>query len=116
MFHHGAQRRVMIHQVISERKYGDSTFGLRGKVLTDHENGDTADNRRRNIRIVTPSFNSVNKPARGYWFHRKNRNWRARIRLDQKNYHLGCFPTTRQARAAYLAAKKAYLTKGELPS
>jgi len=81
------------------------------KSHIDHINGDKLDNRRENLRVVTPGRNQVNR-------HRLNRNntsgtrgvqrtnqsqrnpWRAQITVDHKNIHLGLFATEQEAIAA----------------
>lgn len=74
---------------------------------TDHINGDKLDNRRGNLRVVTPSRNQVNRK-------RLNRNntsgvrgvarafgkWRAQITVNRKNHHLGLFASKEEAIAA----------------
>jgi hypothetical protein len=83
----------------------------------DHINGDKLDNRRANLRVVTPSVNQVNRK-------RTNRNntsgvrgvdfapsvsaakpWRAQITSQGKNHYLGLFRTKEEAVAARKAAE-----------
>lgn len=70
----------------------------------DHINHDRADNRISNLRDVTKSTNQQNRRAvRGY--SKDGTRWKAQIRVDGKFRHLGCFSTSQEAHAAYLAAK-----------
>lgn len=83
----------------------------------DHINGDGLDNRRENIRLVTPSQNRMNsKPLRtlgskfkGVYRHTKTKKWCADIRFNGKTNYLGSFDLERDAAAAYnLAAKQKF--------
>ena len=73
---------------------------------TDHINRNPLDNRRNNLRIVTNSINQYNRKStnKGYSYDGriKNKPWRARIRRNGKDYHIGYFKTAKQARLAYL--------------
>lgn len=86
------------------------------KSHIDHINGDKLDNRRANLRVVSPGLNQVNR-------HELNKNnssgvrgvqrtgqsqirpWRAQITANRKNYHLGLFATKDEAVAARRAAE-----------
>lgn len=82
----------------------------------DHLNGDRADNRPENLRIVTAAENCQNKgqalPTNkstgllGVNHHPSNgRRFRAQIWFGGKNRHLGYFDLPEEAHAAYLRAK-----------
>lgn len=71
----------------------------------DHIDGDRLNNRPDNLRDVTRSENEQNKLARGYCWHKRDRRWQARIKVNGKLHHLGLYPTEEEARAAYLNAK-----------
>ena len=85
---------------------------LTGWPLVDHINGDGLDNRRTNLRAVTPSQNGANisSPShntsgyKGVSFYRRTGRWRAYITVDQVNRHLGYFATSADAARAYDAA------------
>lgn len=73
----------------------------------DHINGNKQDNRIENLRDVSRSRNQQNRrKAKGYYLNKGKYN--ARITVDKKQVHLGCFNTEFEARQAYLAAKKIY--------
>ena len=59
-----------------------------------------------NLRIVSNQQNQFNKQGKGY-YHIDNR-WRAIIRFNNKNIHLGYFNTKEEAHQAYLKAKEKY--------
>ena len=82
----------------------------------DHINGDKLDNRRENLRVVTPQRNQVNRKrlnknntsgVRGV--ARTNASaskpWRAQITVNRKNMHLGLFATEAEAIEARRAAE-----------
>lgn len=94
------KRVWMHHEVIGIPKKG---------FVTDHINGDGLDNRRKNLRICTPSENLLNmgKNSRntsgykGVHFHAKLKKWRARIRVNGKPISLGVFSNKKDADKAY---------------
>lgn len=84
---------------------------MKGFVV-DHINGNTIDNRRENLRIVTCKQNSQNQYRHragkqiGVGYMPNIKRWRAYLRTGKKNVHLGCFKTQEEARAAYLGSIK----------
>lgn len=86
----------------------------------DHKNGDIFDNRMCNIRICTPSQNSINRGisknnTSGYKGvtrnPNKNKPWKATITKDGKTIHIGSFSSKINAAKAY--DKKALELFGE---
>lgn len=84
----------------------------KGKYV-DHINGDSLDNRKRNLRFCTLSQNSMNRKIRidnksGYkGVYLKDKKWASSIRVNGKLIFLGSFITKKDAAIAYnLAAKK----------
>lgn len=79
----------------------------------DHINGDRADNRRKNLRLVTRTENGRNtrKPAHntskvvGVSWHKASGKWRASIKTNGMGKHLGVFPRKADAIAARKAAE-----------
>lgn len=76
----------------------------------DHKNLNGLDNRRKNLRIATPSQNRMNTLVykhnkTGYKGVHKCKSkinpYRSQIRFKGKIYHLGCFKTEKQAAYAY---------------
>jgi len=80
----------------------------------DHINRNRSDNRLCNLRLVTHMENCHNQTLKsintsGYpGVNKKNKKWRARIKANYKNIHLGYFDTKEEAYQAYLDAKKIY--------
>lgn len=106
---------VFMHRQILELEKGD-------RRLSDHENGATLDNRRRNLRIANRMQNGANSKLRsnnksGYkgvsWDKRGNL-WVARIQVNRRTIHLGSFESKEAAAAAYRAAALLYF--GEFAS
>lgn len=75
----------------------------------DHINGNRADNRIENLRAVNRAQNCANQRTqtrsasgfKGVTFMRKSSVWRARIKISQKEIHLGCFQSKDEAAIAY---------------
>lgn len=82
----------------------------------DHINGDPADNRISNLRCVTSSQNKMNTRVRsdnasghkGVSWGKSVNKWVARIGVNGKYKHLGCFESIDEAVAARAAAEKIY--------
>ena len=75
----------------------------------DHINGNPLCNHLDNLRIVTHQENNHNRTrAKGYYWNKRNKKWRASIGLNGKTIDLGHYDTEEEARAAYLAAKLIY--------
>jgi len=98
---------LSMHREILGLGFGDKRRG-------DHENHKTLDNRDGNLRIATPSQSNCNRGIyannvsgfKGVWWHKKNKIWRAGIRLNGKSVHLGCFASPEIAHAVYCEAAK----------
>ena len=85
-------------------------MGAVGKEkIVDHINRNKLDNRKENLRIVTPSQNSQNKVGRttgsskfkGVYKHKHRSSWSAYITLNQKRMRLGTFHDEIEAAKAY---------------
>lgn len=105
---HGAifGKMVLAHRVI----WAMVTGKWPGKPI-DHINGDGGNNRFKNLRKVAHQENCRNQKARrserlGIYF--EVGRWRARIRHDGKNIHLGLFDDKDDAIAARKAAEIEY--------
>jgi len=86
-------------------------------LVTDHIDGDGLNNKRSNLRICTYRQNFRNQKIsknnttgiKGVVWNKQNKNWLARLTIDNKRIHLGSFKTKElamQIRNKY--AKKYY--------
>lgn len=120
---HLAERRWVL-RVLDGRRYAETTTGPRDTparfmhrivlglkkgdgILVDHINGDGLDNRRANLRLVTPAQNAQNQGSRGgssshrgvSWCNTRRR-WLAQAQLDGRKINLGRYATEGEAAAA----------------
>lgn len=87
---------IQIHQLVMKSK------GLKG-VVVDHINHNRFDNRKSNLRLVTPKINSMNrKSVKGYTDYGTGYN--VYITVNSKNINLGRFRTEEEAEHMYLKA------------
>lgn len=82
----------------------------------DHINHQKHDNRIKNLRDVPSIQNARNlglssantSGVLGVSFNKKDRRWKARIKVNQKEHHLGYFKTKDEAIAARQIAEEIY--------
>lgn len=81
----------------------------------DHRNGDKADNRIANLRVVTGSVNQQNRikcqannSTGMLGVHRWKQYFRADIHVDGRQKSLGYFKTPEEASQAYIEAKRRF--------
>ena len=82
----------------------------------DHINGDKLDNRKKNLRLCSPSQSGMNVPVRcnnssgvtGVYFHKFSKKWMARITVGGKTIFLGKFKDFRKAMKVRLSAQEEY--------
>ena len=70
----------------------------------DHIDRDTTNNRAWNLRIVTRRENCQNRSTYKGGATKVGSRWKARIRIDGKQIHLGTFDTEKEARESYQKA------------
>jgi hypothetical protein len=93
----GIKSTIRLHRLITDCPTGS---------FVDHINGDSFDNRRCNLRIVTAKQNSMNsRPVKGRKYKgvakASPNRWRATLRYQGKNYRkYGC-KSEREAAIAY---------------
>lgn len=100
------KRTILMHRQI---------VGAAAGVDVDHANGNTLDNRRRNLREATRSQNCANRhkrPAssskyRGVHWKKANGKWAAQIKVNGHIRHLGLFADEQEAARTYDAAARA---------
>jgi hypothetical protein len=101
----GFGKEVALHRLL---------LGAAPGEICDHINGDTLDNRLRNLRICTNAENLRNTQRRaphGSKFKGVTRikgtdKWRAQIMKDGKKFNLGCFLSEEFAAKVYDAAAR----------
>ncbi len=103
--------KYLVHHIVWVMEYGVWPTGH-----IDHINREPNDNRLANLREVTPSQNNQNTGMssrntsghKGVGWHAPMSMWRARIKVDRKDKHLGYFKNREAAAAAYVDAKRIY--------
>lgn len=95
IFETGSFRTVYMHALIIERQKG---------LVIDHINGNGLDNRKANLRLLTPQQNLWNRPKdkgqiKGVRRARTGR-WEASINHDGKHYGCGTYETQEEAASA----------------
>ena len=84
-------------------------YGVNPDDMIDHINGNRLDNRIENLRLCTPQQNQWNRSKsvkntsgfKGVSYEKKNKKWRARIKIDGGNKCLGLYQTKQEAADAY---------------
>jgi hypothetical protein len=79
------------------------------RMLVDHDNGNTLDNRRENLRITDYQGNAENRVKRketsskykGVSFCKGNGKYRSKIKFKKRSIYLGCFENEEEAAEAY---------------
>lgn len=105
--------RIVIHvggkrsaELMHRRVLG---LSLRDGKEGDHVNGLKLDNQRGNLRVCVHAENLRNKPltrmnksgVKGVSWDKSENRWRATIKVNGKQHHLGRFLTIDEARDAY---------------
>ncbi len=93
-----------LNRVILGLKVGDG-------LESDHINGDRLDNRRANLRVLTPAQNRQNTVSaagattrhRGVTWDGAAGRWRAQVKIDGRNHYLGAFGSEDEAGSAAAA-------------
>ena len=98
----GKPKRLYMHRVIM----GNPCNGYE----VDHINGNSLDNRHKNLRLVTHRQNLANQKKqnrklssiyKGVYFDKATGKWRGQVGSKGKKYALGRFITEREAALAY---------------
>lgn len=104
---------LLLHRVIMERIIGRP---LETKELVDHIDGNSLNNHRANLRVVTHAQNMKNRKTsvtcksgyKGVYFDPSGNKWRVQIYCDGKKIPLGRFDTAEQGYEAYCKAALKY--------
>jgi hypothetical protein len=105
----GEYRTIAMHRMVMGLEFGDNR-------QVDHINHNGLDNRRSNLRVCTLEQNIRNQRKKrrkatssfkGVSLHKPGR-WRAVIRANGRQVHLGLFNSEHDAAAAYNAAAVRY--------
>lgn len=97
----GKWTKVTMHRIVNNTPRG---------FETDHINRDKLDNRRSNLKTVTPTENRWNTGInanntsgfRGVYWEKKASKWKAMCTSNRKQYWLGYFETAEEAAQAYI--------------
>lgn len=107
-----SKEMIMLHVMLMSRPDG---------MTVDHINGNSLDNRRENLRVVSPRDNCKNNRGNpdstsrfvGVWWHRRNHKWIAEIKdHDCRKLYLGSF--LEEEDAALIRDAAAYRLHGEM--
>lgn len=108
-----SSKRVLLHRFITNAE--------KGRVV-DHLNGNTFDNRKRNLKLCTYSENGRNqikharkspKSIMGVYYNDKRNKWYAYITIEGKRHSLGYYEDEQGAIDARLSAEIKYGYKTE---
>ena len=97
-------KMVKVHRLVLLAYKGHSELDV------DHKNQVKTDNRLCNLHYVTRLENNLNRDyvynAKGYYWCKRKKKWRAYIFINNKLKHLGYFDKEEDARNAYEQAKR----------
>jgi hypothetical protein len=109
----GKTKCIKIHVLVAQAFLGHVPDGTH-KLVVDHINNNTLDNRIENLQLITQRENAskyflTKKKSSQYigvsWYKKLNK-WEANIRIDGKSKRLGLFHDEYQAHLAYQKALK----------
>lgn len=99
-------KKLFLHNLIMNITSEDN----KNNKFVDHINGNTLDNRKFNLRIISRSENNFNKhiKVKGYYQDNKTGKYIARIKVNRKNIYLGRFDNIEDAIKARKLAEEKY--------
>lgn len=106
-------KRMLLHNLILQVKVG---------LVVDHVNRNKLDNRKNNLRLVTPKENCRNGSLpktntsgyRGVTWCKKDKRWKARLSLNDRTINLGQFKDIKDAVTARKVGEIKYWGKNYL--
>lgn len=107
-------KEFRVHRLVMLAFVGES------KLAVDHIDGNKENNHLTNLRYCTNRENCFfyyeKKEGKSSKYvgvkHHRNKNWVARITINKKLIHLGCFDTEEEAAKKYLEAKENIVNLG----
>jgi len=106
------QKNFLIHRLIAIHFIDNPN----NYEIVDHINGNRTDNSIVNLRWVTYSANNRNikntgKHMKGVYFNKATNKFKAQIKIDNKNKHLGYFNDELEAHNVYMKAYNEVMNK-----
>jgi hypothetical protein len=96
----GKSKTFKIHQLVAQAFLNHKIDGY--SMVVDHINNNKEDNRVENLQVVSQRLNASKDRKTKYTGVTKHGDkWRARIRIEGKNKHLGLFNTPEEASNKY---------------
>jgi hypothetical protein len=97
-------KHVKVHQLVAMAFLGYVRNGLQD-IVVDHINDNKLDNQLENLQLITQRYNAsksrVNNSGLTGVYKNKYNNFRAQIKINSKQIHLGYFKTKEEAHLAY---------------
>lgn len=97
-------KHVKVHQLVAMSFLGYVRNGLQD-IVVDHINDNKLDNQLENLQLITQRYNAsksrVNNSGLTGVYKNKYNNFRAQIKINSKQIHLGYFKTKEEAHLAY---------------
>ena len=102
-----SHHRLLAHCFLGLKEINSSRTNTDNVI--DHIDGNSANNKVSNLRIVTASENQHNRrTAKGYYFNKQTGRWQTKLVAGGENIFLGEYDTETEARTAYLEGKAIY--------
>lgn len=105
------RKNIFMHRLIMNAPKGQ---------IIDHINGNSLDNRKSNLRIVSHHENCQNRHHErtskhpGVAWNKASQKWRVSLKINKKYYYLGLFESENEAAKEYKRAIKEYNETGKV--
>jgi len=104
LYDNGNRKNVNIHRIVANA----FIINPDNKPIVDHIDGNKLNNNKTNLRWASCSENGMNQKIcsintsgiKGVYWEKLNNKWRARIKIDGINIHLGYYDTLEEAKNA----------------